>query len=303
MPDVFLNLHKPAGWTSHDCVAKLRRLLNTKKIGHAGTLDPAATGVLPVAVGRATRLLQYLPDDKAYRAVVQLGTTTDTDDLDGTILTRTPAAHLTQTDITQHLGQFQGTIQQIPPLYSAVHVDGRRLYDLARQGNTETVDIPSRRVIIHHIDVVHWQPGNAPQITLDIICGAGTYIRSIARDLGAILEVGGTLASLIRTQSSGFKLDTSISFETISEQPQEHGLIGPAVAMRHLPKILLSPEAGHRWCLGQRLPHTPTIELEQPLRVVTKACPFLGIGVFRIKDDRPHLIPKMVFEPGFNHGL
>ncbi|MEL6334656.1 MAG: tRNA pseudouridine(55) synthase TruB [Cyanobacteria bacterium J06656_5] len=303
MPDGFLNLHKPAGWTSHDCVAKLRRLLNTKKIGHAGTLDPAATGVLPVAIGRATRLLQYLPGDKAYRAVVQLGTTTNTDDLDGTPLTHMPAAHLTQTDVTQHLGQFQGTIQQIPPLYSAVHVDGRRLYDLARQGNAETVDIPSRRVIIHQIDVVHWQPGDAPQVTLDITCGAGTYIRSIARDLGAILEVGGTLASLIRTQSSGFKLDTSISFETLSEQPQEYELTAPAVAMRHLPKILLSPEAGRRWSLGQRLPHTPTIELEQPLRVVTAACPFLGIGVFRIKDDRPHLIPKMVFEPGSSHGL
>ncbi|MEA5462766.1 tRNA pseudouridine(55) synthase TruB [Leptothoe sp. PORK10 BA2] len=299
MPDGFVNLHKPAGWTSHDCVAKLRRLLNTKKIGHAGTLDPAATGVLPMAVGRATRLLPYLPSDKAYRAVVQLGTTTDTDDLDGTILTHTPAAHLTPAAITKHLEQFQGTIQQIPPLYSAVHVDGRRLYDLARQGMTKAVDIPSRQVVIHQIDVVHWQPGDTPQITLDITCGAGTYIRSIARDLGALLEVGGTLASLIRTQSSGFTLDTSISLETLSEQPEQVELIAPTVAMAHLPQIVLSPEVGRRWCQGQRLPMVPTLELEQPLRVMTDTCPFLGIGVFRIKEGQSHLVPKMAFVQSF----
>lgn len=295
MPDGFVNLHKPAGWTSHDCVAKLRRLLNTKKVGHAGTLDPAATGVLPMAVGRATRLLQYLPNEKAYRAVIQLGTTTNTDDLDGTPLTHTPAAHLTQAAITQQLVQFQGTIQQIPPLYSAVHIDGRRLYDLARQGNAETVDIPSRQVVIHQIDVVNWQPGNTPQITLDITCGTGTYIRSIARDLGAMLEVGGTLASLIRTKSSGFTLDTSISLETLSQQPNQVEIIAPAVAMSHLPKIVLSPDVGRRWCQGQRLPMAPTLELETPLRVVTDSCPFLGVGVFRIKEGQPHLVPKMAF--------
>ena len=126
MPDGFLNLHKPAGWTSHDCVAKLRRLLKIKKIGHAGTLDPAATGVLPLAVGRATRLLQYLPGDKAYRAVVKLGITTDTDDLEGTILTQTSARHLTQDAVAEQLMHFQGEIQQIPPMYSAIHINGQR---------------------------------------------------------------------------------------------------------------------------------------------------------------------------------
>lgn len=295
MPDGFLNLYKPAGWTSHDCVAKLRRLLNTKKIGHAGTLDPAATGVLPVAVGRATRLLQYLPSDKAYRAVVQLGTTTDTDDLEGTVLTQTPAGHLSQTAVTEQLCKFQGEIEQIPPMYSAIHINGQRLYDLARRGQTKPVDIPSRTVVIHGIDVVDWQPGETPKITLDITCGAGTYIRSIARDLGEMLGVGGSLASLLRTQSSGFTLATSIDLETLSKQPEQTQLIDPAIAMAHLPQIVLSPEAGRRWCLGQRLASDPTAELEQPLRIVTKTCPFLGIGVFRIKDEKPHLVPKMVF--------
>ncbi len=296
MPDGFLNLYKPAGWTSHDCVAKLRRLLKTKKIGHAGTLDPAATGVLPIAVGRATRLLQYLPSDKAYRAVVQLGITTDTDDLDGTILTRTPATHLTQAAVAEQLVHFQGEIQQIPPMYSAVHINGQRLYELARRGETTTVDVPSRNVVVYRLDVVDWQSGDTPTITLDIVCGAGTYIRSIARDLGQRLGVGGALTSLLRTQSSGFTLETSLSLETLYAQLEQLQLISPAEAMKHLPQVVLSAEAGSRWCLGQRLPSTPTIELEKPLQVVTETSPFLGIGVFRLKGGQPYLVPKMVFE-------
>ncbi len=297
MPDGFLNLHKPAGWTSHDCVAKLRRLLKTKKIGHAGTLDPAATGVLPMAVGRATRLLQYLPSDKAYRAVVQLGKTTDTDDLEGIVLTQTPADYLTLSNVLEQLRHFQGEIQQVPPMYSAVHVNGRRLYDLARQGKTANIEVPNRTVVVHRIDLVDWQPGNVSTITLDITCGAGTYIRSIARDLGKRLGVGGTLASLLRTKSSGFTLDTSISLQRLSEPEQIDQLqfISPAMAMEHLPGITLSAELARRWCLGQRLPMAPTIELDQALRVITEACPFLGIGVFRLKDEQPHLVPKMVF--------
>ena len=295
MSDGFINLHKPAGWTSHDCVAKLRRLLNTKKIGHGGTLDPAATGVLPVAVGRATRLLSYLPDDKAYRAVVQLGTTTDTDDLDGTILTQTAANHLTKATVVEQLSYFQGTIQQIPPLYSAIHINGQRLYDLARQGRTKALDVPSRTVVIHHIEMVGWHPGDAPNVTLDITCGAGTYIRSIARDLGQMLAVGGTLASLVRTQSSGFTLNTSVSFDQLATTQEPVQTISPALAMRHLPQIVLSPGAGRRWCLGQRLSLEPTVEPEQPLRVATATCPFLGIGIFTTKHEQLCLVPKMVF--------
>ncbi len=293
MSDGFLNLHKPAGWTSHDCVAKLRRLLKTKKIGHAGTLDPAATGVLPMAVGRATRLLQYLPSDKAYRAVIQLGVTTDTDDLDGQVLHQTAADHLTQTDVVSQLVNFQGDIRQIPPMYSAIHVNGQRLYDLARQG--DDVDVPSRMVTVHDIDVVNWQSGKVAHITLDITCGGGTYIRSIARDLGHRLGVGGTLASLLRTRSSGFTLETSLTFDTLLEQPEAIELVTPEIPLEHLPQVLLSHEAGCRWCLGQQLPSEPTVALEQPVRVVSSTCLFLGIGMFTIKNDRSHLVPKMVW--------
>ncbi|MEO0491687.1 MAG: tRNA pseudouridine(55) synthase TruB, partial [Cyanobacteria bacterium J06659_2] len=128
----FLNLNKPLGWTSHDCVARLRRLLNMKKIGHAGTLDPLATGVLPIAVGRATRLLQYLPKQKAYRATIRFGITTTTDDLEGDILTQQPATQLTRQQVEAVLGQFVGMIRQKPPMYSAIQVKGKRLYELAR---------------------------------------------------------------------------------------------------------------------------------------------------------------------------
>ncbi|NEQ50178.1 MAG: tRNA pseudouridine(55) synthase TruB, partial [Leptolyngbya sp. SIO3F4] len=196
----------------------------------------------------------------------------------------------------EQLISFQGEIEQIPPMYSAIHVNGQRLYDLARRGDVSTLDIPSRTVIVHRIDILDWQPGESAQITLDIVCGAGTYIRSIARDLGQRLGVGGTLASLLRTQSSGFTLETSISIETISAQPNHVDLIVPAVALRHLPEIMLSSETSQRWCLGQRLAIVPTVELEKPLRVVTETCPFLGIGVFRLKNEQVYLVPKMVFE-------
>lgn len=293
MPDGFLNLYKPAGWTSHDCVAKLRRLLKTKKIGHAGTLDPAATGVLPIAVGRATRLLQYLAHDKAYRAVIQLGTITDTDDLEGAILSQTSTAHLTQAAVLEQLMNFQGEIEQVPPMYSAIHVDGQRLYDLARRGDADTVEVPSRRVKVHSIEVIDWQLEDSTTLTVDIVCGTGTYIRSIARDLGKRLGVGGTLASLLRTQSSGFTLDTSVTFETVTAQTPQ--LIAPAAVMGHLPYVVLSPDDGRRWCLGQRLAGPPTVEFEQPLWVMTETCPFLGIGTFRLRDGQPYLAPKVVF--------
>ena len=128
--DGFLNLNKPVGFTSHDCVAKLRRLLNTRRIGHAGTLDPLATGVLPIAVGRATRLLQFLRSDKAYRAIVRFGVSSTTDDLEGEILNQQPVPYLDLAEVKVALQQFQGTIQQVPPIYSAIQVDGKRLYDL-----------------------------------------------------------------------------------------------------------------------------------------------------------------------------
>jgi len=277
-PIGFLNLNKPAGLTSHDCVGRVRKLLRTKRVGHGGTLDPAATGVLPVALGTATRLLQFLPGDKAYRATVRLGVTTTTDDLEGEAVSRHPAAHLTLAEVEAALAAFQGSIQQVPPNYSAIQVQGQRLYDLARSG--ESIRVEARPVEIHRLDVLTWRPGDYPEIDLAIACGPGTYIRAIARDLGAALGVGGTLATLIRTSSSGFSLTDSLTFAELEAQlqTQQFSPVPPVVALQHLPAIQLPQAAAQRWCWGQKLPwpeFTPDIDW---VRVHHEAGPLLGIG-------------------------
>jgi tRNA pseudouridine55 synthase len=303
--DGFINLNKPQGFTSHDCVAKLRRLLKTKKIGHAGTLDPLATGVLPMAIGRATRLLPFLPSDKAYRAVVRFGMTTNTDDLEGTVLTQVPVPTLERTQVEACLPHFLGTLEQIPPRYSAIQVGGKRLYDLARRG--EAVEVPVRTVSVNKIDVVAWQPGEFPEITLDIACGAGTYIRSIARDLGEKLGVGATLAGLVRSQSSGFTLDTSLSLETIAQQTETNTLtlIPPEQALQTLPKVTLSATESRAWCMGQIVQTSLAWPVAQPLQVINETpdgtsdgtSTLLGVGIRQSEDTPWQLVAKVVLTP------
>ncbi|NES68459.1 MAG: tRNA pseudouridine(55) synthase TruB, partial [Okeania sp. SIO2D1] len=226
----FLNLNKPSGMTSHDCVAKVRKLLRLKRVGHGGTLDPTATGVLPIAVGKATRLLQFLRSEKAYCATVKFGVITTTDDLEGEIVKSTLAPQLTLSNIEAVLPNFLGKIEQVPPSYSAIQVEGKRLYDLARQG--KTVEIPTRVVEVSSLEVLEWRSGDFPELDLAIACGTGTYIRAIARDLGAVLNTGGTLATLTRTESSGFCLKDSLTFEDMETQLQQKtfSLLSPEVA-------------------------------------------------------------------------
>jgi tRNA pseudouridine55 synthase len=245
----FINLHKPQGWTSHDCVAKVRRLLNTRKVGHGGTLDPLATGVLPIAVGKATRLLSYLPSRKIYRAKVRFGMQTSTDDLEGEVLQTRSADHLTLSDIEPYFAQFLGKITQIPPQYSAIQKDGKRLYELARQG--KVVEVPSRQVEIFSLAVLNWLPGEFPELDLVITCGEGTYIRAIARDLGHLLEVGGTLAALERQERGGMNLEQSVTLEQLAAHPTD--LIPPEKALEHLPQITLDSLTAQRWCQGQKI--------------------------------------------------
>lgn len=246
--------------SSHDCVGAVRRLLEVKKVGHGGTLDPLAEGVLPIAVGRATRLLPYLPEGKAYRAVIRFGIATTTDDLEGDVLAQQPADHLTMEMITAALSAFEGTIEQVPPAFSAIQVQGRRLYDLARQGKVVTP--PARTVTIHALMMHHWQPGDQPELTLDIRCGPGTYIRSIARDLGDRVGTGATLAHLTRTLSGGFELAHSLSLETVTERVEQGilALVDPAAALSHLPAIALSADLARRWRQGQKFPPPEAID-------------------------------------------
>ncbi|MEM6520137.1 MAG: tRNA pseudouridine(55) synthase TruB [Cyanobacteria bacterium P01_C01_bin.70] len=297
----FLNLYKPLNWTSHDCVAKVRRLIGQKRVGHGGTLDPSATGVLPMALGRATRLLQFLPSDKAYRAVIRLGITTTTDDLEGNICEIRGAVNLTEAAAIAGLNSFIGTIEQLPPRYSAVQVQGKRLYDLARKGRE--VDIPRRTVTVHHLAPVAWQPGEFPELTVDIACGAGTYIRSIARDLGARLGTGGTLAALERTKSSGFTLDSSISLEQLANQLEAGAYqpIAPAIALQHHPRIDLAAEWARRWQQGQKIPYRfRDCDLDCPYyQVYGPDQVFLGMTAWAFvpDTDETRLLPKVVFTP------
>ncbi|NEO98977.1 MAG: tRNA pseudouridine(55) synthase TruB [Symploca sp. SIO2E9] len=294
----FLNLNKSTGFTSHDCVGRVRRLLKMKRVGHGGTLDPSATGVLPIALGRATRLLQYLQSDKAYEATIRLGVKTTTDDLEGEIVTTKSAAQLSLEDIKSVLGQFEGKIKQVPPIYSAIQVKGKRLYELARAG--ETVEVPERIVEVYQIQVLAWRPGEFPEIDVAISCGTGTYIRSIARDLGAALNTCGVLVSLRRTKSSGFELSDSLSLEELEEllslgkfQP-----ISPAEVLGHLTIVNLSLAEAQRWCQGQRLPWqiTSTDTSTDALRIHGEDGDFLGIGKVVDSEDGCLLAPQMVFK-------
>jgi tRNA pseudouridine55 synthase len=303
--DGFLNLHKPAGFTSHDCVAKVRKILRLKRVGHGGTLDPAATGVLPIALGRATRLLQYLPPGKAYCGTVRLGVQTTTDDLEGEVIQTTPATDLTLEQARSHLPAFIGKIQQIPPNYSAIQVGGRRLYELARAG--ETIEAPLRSVEIYQIQVQGWRSPADPgqdyaEIDLEIRCGAGTYIRSIARDLGDRLQVGGTLAALIRTCSSGFELADSLTLEELAEQVESGKFtpIAPQVVLSHLPRVILPAAIAKRWTQGQKIVwdvETSPLAQDQPVRVEHEAGRLLGIGEAIATPDATLLVPKLVWEP------
>lgn len=306
----FLNLHKPAGLTSHDCVARLRRLLRQKKIGHGGTLDPAATGVLPIAIGKATRLLQYLTHDKAYCATVRFGIRTATDDLEGEVLSQAAASWLTPDKVQAMLPQFEGKIEQIPPSYSAIQVGGKRLYELARAG--EAIEAPVRTVEVHQITVLDWRSGEFPELDLAIDCGTGTYIRSIARDLGEAVGTGGTLAKLLRTRSSGFQLAESLTLEAVADQTEANTLqlVSPSSALSHIPSVTLLPEQVDRWFQGQRLlwheisaaicyPSTNAKENARDLLLYQVHHPegrFLGIGqAVHIQEDQ-RLQPKLVWE-------
>ncbi|MGN6251914.1 MAG: tRNA pseudouridine(55) synthase TruB [Marmoricola sp.] len=207
---------KPGGMTSHDVVARVRRLAGTRKVGHAGTLDPMATGVLVLGVGRATRVLGHLLlSEKAYDATLRLGASTTTDDADGEQVATADTGHLTEAGVRERLAGMVGEIDQVPSAVSAVKVDGRRAYDRVRAG--EQVDLPARRVTIEGIDVHRTRrEGSFLDVDLSVRCSSGTYVRAIARDLGAALGVGGHLTALRRTAVGPFGLDVARTLDDLA---------------------------------------------------------------------------------------
>ena len=206
-----INLNKPAGMTSHDCVALVRRLTGVRRVGHTGTLDPNATGVLPICVGTAARIAEYLENtDKEYRCVLRLGLTTDTQDIWGAVLSTQDTVGLAEPDIRDAILSFTGTISQTPPKYSALKVAGRRLYEYARAG--EDVEIKSREITIRSIRIL-WISGS--EASFEVVCSKGTYIRTLCHDIGRKLGCGGAMASLVRTATGGFRLEDSIAPESL----------------------------------------------------------------------------------------
>ena len=232
----FLNIYKPQGKTSHDVVAILRRITKIKQIGHTGTLDPFAEGVLPICIGKATRLIEYLDDDKAYIGTVQLGKSTTTYDTEGDVI-NVSDKKVTMQEIQEALPKFRGEIQQLPPIYSAIKINGKKLYEYARKG--EEVKIQPREVNIYKLEIVNFDE-EKQTVDLHIECSKGTYIRSIANDLGEALGCYGHLIKLVRIKAGKFGINEAIKLDTLETKEQvEKSLIYPLEYLNY-PKYELS---------------------------------------------------------------
>lgn len=279
---------KPSGPTSHDVVAKMRKLFNTRKVGHAGTLDPMATGMLVIGVGRATRLLGFFTShEKEYLGTVCLGVSTTTDDSQGEILKVTSTAQLTQSMILETIREFRGPIMQQPSAVSAIKIDGRRAYARVRDG--EEVVIPPRSVVIHDLEILKVsrnQESDTFEVELRVVCSAGTYIRALARDIGSNLGVGGHLTALRRTRSGVF--DTMVPMAQLQEDPKYLDLSD--TIRKAFPVVTLSLVDSSKARNGVRLP-TP-IDVESGNVGVFDSTGF-AIGIFDNSDSE--LKPLVVF--------
>jgi len=244
--DGIFNINKPTGITSHDVVAIIRKHLKQKRVGHAGTLDPLASGVLPICVGQGTRVAEYLSESgKAYQAGIQFGTATDTYDAEGTIAATASTAGLTLNRIEEAIEKFRGPQMQYPPLYSAIKIEGQPAYKRARAG--EAIVLEPRPIVIYALEILTWIP---PRLTLDIECSKGTYVRSLAHDLGIQIGCYAYLESLIRTRSGPFTLADSITLEQFAEAVETNSILHHSFpsdkALEHYPAIKLDAETVER---------------------------------------------------------
>ena len=272
-----LLIDKPQEWTSHDVVGKLRGILHEKRIGHSGTLDPMATGLLVIFVGRATRAVEFAEADaKEYIAGLRLGVTTDTQDITGTVLAEKPQTATVQ-DVQAILPRFTGPQEQIPPMYSAIKVGGKKLYDIARKGGE--VERKPRAITIHSLELV--EGGNVPEgdFCLDVVCSKGTYIRTLCNDMGEALGVGGTMSSLRRIRAGEFSLDSALTLEQVAEaaaRGEAESLLLPVDHLfRGYPALTLTPKQTKRTLVGGQF------SLSQPdgtYRFYDESGSFLALG-------------------------
>ena len=308
-PFGFVVIDKPAGLTSHDCVNRLRKVFGIKKIGHSGTLDPLVTGVLPIAIGNATRLISYLQGSKSYRGIIQLGTTTNTDDIQGEIIESKNWPLISENDLNSLLEIFRGEILQKPPIFSSVHVKGERAYKKARKG--EKFDLIPKKVTIDKLNLIRWSQ-NKGELLIDVDCSTGTYIRSLARDIGDKIGCGGYLKKLRRTKAYNFKenhsvvLPEKLDFYQDNKKPK---VLNPNIFFQHLSSFeLISEEEVVSWRSGRKISFKENIErlkigknndIEDNINhtknilVFNKERKILGIAN---SDESYKLKPKVVFD-------
>lgn len=297
MKNGIINVRKEKGFTSFDVVAKLRGILGQKKIGHTGTLDPDATGVLPVCLGKATKVCELLTDkDKEYEAVLLLGKKTDTQDISGTVIEEKDVV-VTEQEVRDVMQRFVGEIEQIPPMYSALKVDGKKLCDLARAG--VTVERKPRKRMIYQITINEFA---LPRVRFTVSCARGTYIRTLCEDIGTTLGCGGCMESLVRTRVADFTLAESHTLSEIEQMLKENTLdavIKPVDSVfLHYPAVTAKPEYGKMLYNGNRMAPEYFSDYREtyhgePIRVYDRGGQF--IGIYRMDDTGLFLKPVKIF--------
>ena len=296
-----VNIYKEKGYTSHDVVAVLRKVVGQKKIGHTGTLDPDATGVLPVCLGRATKVCELLTDhDKTYEALLLLGKTTDTQDISGEVLEERDPGNLTEEEVRSCIESFIGEYDQIPPMYSALKVNGKKLYELAREG--KTVERKSRKVQIHGIRILEM---NLPHVRMEVDCSKGTYIRTLCHDIGEKLQVGGCMEELERTKVGRFLKEDAVTLDEVRqkmEQGEGAELFTPLDQIfAELPAVTVTDAKAWMSYNGNDLPESFLLEKEawtdgQEVRVYDSRKNFIGLYQYRAPKKLFH-IKKMFLDP------
>jgi tRNA pseudouridine55 synthase len=297
--DGFLVINKDKGCTSHDCVKQIRKLLKTKKVGHTGTLDPEVIGTLPIAIGSATRFIQYLPQGKTYIGKIKLGLRTKTDDIHGEIINQKSWPKISDEELDQNLNRFRGIIKQIPPKVSSVHINGERAYK--KSFRNEFFELAPREVKIEELILMKWDKINGI-IEIKITCSAGTYIRSIARDIGEVLNSEGCLLQLKRISACGFDEQNSIKISDIEkgEKNSRNFIIPTISALNHISTFVTRTEEQiNFWQTGRAIKvdinqfiESKSFDFKKPIKVIDKKQTLLGIGF--LNKDQSYINPKLV---------
>lgn len=289
-----INIYKNTGMTSFDVVAMVRRVAKMKKVGHTGTLDPAASGVLPVCLGKATKIIDYIMENKkVYRVNLKLGMVTDTYDLEGEVLREKDASHITKDEILNCINSFVGTIDQVPPMYSALKQNGVRLYELARQGIE--VHREARKITIYSIENIKIESND--NIQMDVCCSKGTYIRSLCYDIGEKLNVGATMTALERIQNGPFTKEEAINIEDLTEELLEKHIISIEKALDSFEKITVNEKFGKLLRNGVKVfdnrMYSEEVKFNKLYRVYEDNGVFWGLGK---RDEKGFKLEKLLIE-------